>query len=168
MHSDNTLSRPLAPGWKDSVHLIPSLYIDDPTFTLCNIISTSHRINSQSLENAYTSQKYALEKYSSEKYNLEKYTLEKYTLEKYALEKYALEKYALEKYTLESLYECCVTHIRIEISHIITLDNVVIGLNFSTKLFFIDSVTSLTSIQSHEELKSSKFTTSVRMLVTLN
>ena len=163
MHSDNTLSRPLAPGWKDSVHLIPSLYIDDPTFTLCNIISTSHRINSQSLENAYTSQKYALEKYSSEKYNLEKYTLEKYTLEKYAL-----EKYALEKYTLESLYECCVTHIRIEISHIITLDNVVIGLNFSTKLFFIDSVTSLTSIQSHEELKSSKFTTSVRMLVTLN
>ena len=163
MHSDNTLSRPLAPGWKDSVHLIPSLYIDDPTFTLCNIISTSHRINSQSLENAYTSQKYALEKYSSEKYNLEKYTLEKY-----ALEKYALEKYALEKYTLESLYECCVTHIRIEISHIITLDNVVIGLNFSTKLFFIDSVTSLTSIQSHEELKSSKFTTSVRMLVTLN
>ena len=163
MHSDNTLSRPLAPGWKDSVHLIPSLYIDDPTFTLCNIISTSHRINSQSLENAYTSQKYALEKYSSEKYNLEKYTLEKY-----ALEKYALEKYALEKYTLESLYECCVTHIRIEISHIITLDNVVIGLNFSTKLFFIDSVTSLTSIQSHEELKSSKFTTSVRTLVTLN
>ena len=163
MHSDNTLSRPLAPGWKDSVHLIPSLYIDDPTFTLCNIISTSHRINSQSLENAYTSQKYALEKYSSEKYNLEKYTLEKYTLEKYAL-----EKYALEKYTLESLYECCVTHIMIEISHIITLDNVVIGLNFSTKLFFIDSVTSLTSIQSHEELKSSKFTTSVRMLVTLN